>query len=194
MRVMPLLALLLGLALPVAGQGRGVIKQDFITLRFSVGPLDLRVTPLEDSLYPLLASDAAQSLAALRSSEQARIDTLGGRVRPRGVLLVTFFATAPNTRFDPRQLAVLLPGRRLEPIGVIPLSPGFANQQLGAREQAAGLVVFDQPIPVLDRFAVSYQATVNRDWEDLILPRLEAERARIMGPGLRDTLATGTRP
>jgi hypothetical protein len=68
----------------------------------------------------------------------------------------------------------------MRPAGVIPLSPAFSAQQLDARDQAVGLFIFDELIPVTEPLSVSYLEIRNDDWERR-LTRFERERARIRG-------------
>ena len=61
---------------------------------------------------------------------------------------------------------------------MIPLSPTFSAQQLDARQQAIGLFIFDEFIPVTEPFRLSYLEASTDDWERR-LTRFERERARV---------------
>ena len=120
-------------ALPPAGFGQ--FNQDVITLRLRSGSLEIRVVPLDERVLRLLSNDGYHSLRALVAGQQARIDTIARRagVQEPGIALVTFFASTPNTRFDPQLLNITVRNRLLRPIGVIPLSPAMSAQRRSPR-------------------------------------------------------------
>lgn len=162
--------------------GYGQLSQDAITLRLRSGTLEVRLVPLDERLIRLLAPDAYQSLHLLLQSQRKRIDStaLARGVREPGVALVSFHALAPATRFDPAVLTLSLHGQQFRPIGTIPLSPTFSNQQIEVREQASGLFIYERQLPVQEPFTVSYLDGTNEEWERR-LSRLSSERSRILG-------------
>jgi hypothetical protein len=168
--------------------GLGRLNQDVITVRLSTGSLDIRLVPLQEGLLRLLSPDGYQALTHLVAGEQKRIDSLSSArgLRQPGLTLVTFFGLAPNTRFDPQLLTVVARNQLFRPVGVLPLSPGFSNQQLEARGQATAIIVYERPLPVLEPFTVSYLTATSAEWERK-LQRLNAERARILGRAAADT-------
>jgi hypothetical protein len=101
-------------------------------------------------------------------------------LRQPGLALVTFYGLAPNTRFDPQQLSILSRNQLYRPVGILPLSPTFSNQQLDVRGQASAIFVFELPIRVLEAFTVTYLSASTTEWERK-LSRINAERARILG-------------
>lgn len=165
-------------ALPPAGFGQ--FNQDVITLRLRSGTLEVRVVPLDERVLRLLSNDGYNSLRALVAAHQETIDSIARRagVQEPGVALVTFFASTPNTRFDPQLLNITVRNRLLRPIGVIPLSPAMSAQQLDIRDQATGLFLMEERIPVTEPFVVGYLGDRTDDW-DRRLNRLDAERGRI---------------
>jgi hypothetical protein len=165
--------------LPI-GQGR--LNQDVLTLRVGTGSLDIRFVPLEESVMRLLSQDGYRALSTMISDQRAMLDSLSLRrgVREPGLALVTFYGLAPNTRFDPQLLTVSLRNQLYRPVAILPLSPSFSNQQLDVRGQATAIFVFERPLPVLEPFTVSYLTSTTSEWERK-LPRLNAERSRILG-------------
>lgn len=162
--------------------GYGQLNQDVITLRLRTGTLEIRFVPLEERLLRLLAPDAYQSLHILLKSQQARIDSIASArsIRDPGLAFVSFHALAPATRFDPALLIVELRGQQFRPIGTVPLSPTFSNQQLDVREQASGLFIYERALPVQEPFLISYLNDSTAEWERR-LTRLDSERSRILG-------------
>jgi hypothetical protein len=108
------------------------------------------------------------------------IDSVAARagVAQPGLALVSFFGQRPDVRFDPQTLTLLVRNRVFRPLGVIPINPRFTSQQLGVREQASALYLFEEEIPVDDSFTLSYGAMSSEDWERK-LPILDRERARV---------------
>lgn len=205
LRLLPLMAIAGALALPACARaqvstpvdsvralelqpGLGQLNQDVITLRLSSGTLEVRIVPLEERLIRLLAPDAYQSLHLLLQSQRKRIDSIAAArgVREPGVALVSFYGLAPATRFDPAVLSISLRNQQYRPIGTVPLSPTFSNQQLDVREQASGLFVYERQLPTQEPFTVRYLDSTNDDWERR-LTRLDSERARILGRTRRGT-------
>lgn len=169
--------------------GHGQLPQDAITLVLRSGDLDIRFTPLDERVTRLLSSDGYQALQQMISRHRIPIDSAMVRlgIRNPGMVLVAFFARASDTRFDPQLINVSSRNRLLRPGAVVPLSPSFSNQQLGVGEQAMGLYLFEEPIPVTEPFSVEYLDASTADWERR-LPRFDRERARIQsragaGPG-----------
>jgi hypothetical protein len=95
-----------------------------------------------------------------------------------GLALVSFFGVRPNVRFDPQVLTLLIRNQIFQPLGIVPLSAGFSSGQLGVREQASALYVFEEDIPVNDSFTFSYGGLTSSDWltKQSLLNR---ERARV---------------
>lgn len=165
--------------LPI-GQGR--LNQDVLTLRVGTGSLDIRFVPLEEGVLRLLSPDGYRALSNLVAEQRAALDSIGTvrGLRQPGLALVTFYGLAPNTRFDPQLLTVSLRNQLYRPVGILPLSPAFSNQQLDVRGQATAIFVFERPLPVLEPFTISYLTSSSSEWERK-LSRLNTERARIIG-------------
>lgn len=165
--------------LPV-GQGR--LNQDIITLRLGTGSLEIRLVPLEEGVLRLLSPDGYQALSRLVADQRTRLDSLPATrgLRTPGLVLVTFYGLAPNSRFDPQLLTLTLRSQSYRPVAILPLSPGFSSQQLDVRGQATAIFVYERPLPVFESFTVSYLSAVNSEWERK-LQRLNNERTRIMG-------------
>lgn len=168
-----------GGALPPAGFG--TLNQDQITLRLRSGTLEIRFLPLDQRVLRLLAPDAYTAYESMLVTARAGIDSVSQRrgVRQPGIALVSFHALAPNTRFDPQVLIIEHRNRQIRPIGVLPMSPTFSAQQLGVREQASGIFLFDDLLPVTEPFSLTYLETTSSEWERR-LPRLDAERTRVL--------------
>jgi len=164
----------------VIPEGRGQLAQEVITLQLRSGNLEIRFTPLDERVTRLLAPDAWRSLQDLVTRNAAQVDSVARRagIRQPGLVLVSFYALAPDTRFDPNLLTVSSHNRILRPADVIPLSASFSAQQLGTRERAMGLYIYEDLIPVNEPFGIEYLGVTTNEWERR-LPRFDRERARI---------------
>ena len=162
--------------------GYGQLNQDVITIRLRSGDLEIRFTPLDERVTRLLADDAYQSLNLLTNRYQATIDSLAAveGIRRPGLALITFFALAPNTPFDPNLVLLTTRNRLLRPSAFIPLSASFSAQRLEVRTQAMGLYLFEDIIPVTEPFSIGYLGSTTDEWERR-LTRFDRERARILG-------------
>jgi hypothetical protein len=168
-------------ARPAIPRGLGQLDQDEIALQLRSGSLEIRVLPLDERVTRLLSPDTELSLLALLASRQRVIDSTAASqmVRPVGIVLVTFFAHDNNSSFDPRLLTLVVRSRVVQPVVTVPLSPAFSGQVLDQRQQAMGLLLFEEPLPVTEPFIVEYLDARNGEWERR-LPRLDRERARIL--------------
>lgn len=164
--------------LPPAGFGS--LSQNDIAVRLRNDDVEVRIVPLDERLLRLLARDAYASLSSLAASRQAQIDEIArrGNAADPGVALVSFFGQRDGVRFEPELVTVQYRGREFRPIGVVPFTPGFTNQQLNARQQASAVFVFEQELPVLEPMTITYGPLRSNEWER-VLPRIERERSRV---------------
>jgi hypothetical protein len=190
LRHLATLLVLLGCAAPATGQsgerarplpaGYGTLTQNDLALRLSNDDLEIRFIPLDHRVTRLLARDAYQSLLGLTDTHRREIDSVASRagVSQPGLALVSFFGLRPDVRFDAQTLTLLVRNRVFRPIGIIPLNPKFTSGQLGIREQASAIYLFEEDLPVSDSFTLSYGALTSEDWQNK-LPTLDRERARV---------------
>jgi hypothetical protein len=182
--------LLVGCAAPARGQsgersrpvppGFGTLSQNDLALRVRNDELEIRFIPLDHRVTRLLAPDAFQSILGLVESNRRGIDSVASRsgVSQPGLALVSFFGLRPDVRFDAQRLTLLIRNRIFQPLGTIPLTPRFTSGQLGVRDQASAIYVFEETIPVDDSFTLSYGALNSDDWQTK-QSTLERERARV---------------
>ena len=172
-------------SLPAAGDqllpaGYGRLSQDDISLSLSAGDLEIRFLPLEERVLRLLTNDAYRAYRDLRESKRAQIDSVAGRVGAAapGLVLVTFFSARDGVRFEPQDLAINATGQQFRAAGVVPMSANFSNFQLGTREQASAIFIFDRPLPLTQEFTLTYQAWQTDAWRSR-LALITREKDRI---------------
>jgi hypothetical protein len=158
----------------------GTLTQNDLALRIRSSEIEVRFIPLDLRVTRLLANDAFQALRMLVETRRRAIDSVASRagVAEPGLALVSFFGQLQDARFDPQTLTLLLRSRRLQPLGMIPTTGNFNSQQLGVREQASAIYLFEEDIPVNDSFRVSYGPQTSDDW-DIKQVTLDRERARV---------------
>jgi hypothetical protein len=190
LRQLATLFALLGCAAPATGQsgdrtrplppGYGSLTQNDLALRVRNDEIEIRFVPLDPRVAPLMAPDAYQSLRSLLETHRRAIDSVAspaGVSRP-GLALVSFYGLRPDVRFDPQTLVLLIRNQVFQPLGVIPINTKFDSHQLGVREQASAIYLFEETIPVNDSFTLSYGALTSEEWRNK-QSLLDRERARV---------------
>ena len=181
---------LLGCAAPVRGQsgertrplpsGYGSLTQSDLALRVRDDDIEIWFIPLDYRIMPLLAVDTHKSLRQLLENHRRSIDSVASRagVSSPGLALVSFFGQRPDVRFDPQTVTLQIRNNVFRPLGFIPLNSKFTSQQLGVRDQASAIYLFEEEIPVNDSFMMTYGTLTSEDWRNK-LPTLDRERARV---------------
>ena len=166
-------------SLPPAGFG--TLRQEDVSLLLRTQALQIQVVPLNEAVIRLLATDTYTSLHRLVESKRAEIAEAGNRygVREPTVFLVSFFGLERDARFNPDDLTITSQNRLFRPLQILPLSPMWGGQQLGQRETATALYIFEDGIRVLDPFVVDYVIVQNTSWEQ-ILRVLDRERSSVL--------------
>lgn len=166
--------------------GFGTLNQEDIAVTLRQEDLEIRVLPLDERVLRLLAPDAYASLHGILQTRAAEIDSVSRRngVAVPGILFVTFFARRAGARFDPQSLNVVIRNQLYRPIGVVRYSANFNSQQLEVRQQASGLILFEETLTVFEPFTISYGSISSDAWESK-LTRIQRERARVTGRGVR---------
>ncbi|HWA16280.1 MAG TPA: hypothetical protein VG817_07600 [Gemmatimonadales bacterium] len=160
--------------------GYGSLRQDNVSLRMVSSDVEVRFLPLDERLTRLLAPDAYQSLHGLLEARRGEIDSIAratGLGTP-GIVLVSFFGLRNGTQFDPQNVTLVYRSQLYRPLAVLAQTGNFTSRQLDVRQSATGLLFYEQPVPVYERFDVQYNAST-ATWNDEILRRIERERSRV---------------
>lgn len=167
----------------------GTLRQDDLSIRLVLDDIEIRCMPLDERVLRLLATDAYESLSRLVATRRSALDSVGrsaGVTNP-GLMLVTFFGQKPTARYTPDDFTLIIRNQPYRPIGFVPFTANFGAGQLDVREQATGIYLFSERIPVYEGFGVSYAGNASDAWSGL-LTRIERERARIMGRARREEM------
>ena len=163
--------------------GYGTLRQEDLSVRLESSNLQVRATPLDESIIRLLSPDSYRAMSELKRSKQDAIAAVARRnaVRELSLWYVSFFAVERGeTRFSPREFIIRNVGRDFRPLEVIPLTPGFGEQRLRQNGRQDALYVFDGQLDPQQPLTVGYATAQNDDWRN-ILPQIERERARVRG-------------
>ena len=161
--------------------GFGTLRQDDISLRLTISNLQVRATPLDESIIRLLSPDSYRALSELKRSKSEAIAAVARRnaVRQLSLWYVSFFAVEQGeTRFSPREFIITNVGRDFRPLDILPITPGFGEQRLRQNGRQDGLYVFDGQLDVQQPLTVSYETARNDSWGQM-LPQIERERALV---------------
>ena len=158
--------------------GYGTLIQDEFTLTLQSGPLQVKVTPLAESVIRLGAPDTYERLAGIAGSARAFLLSRAGA--DASLFLVSFFSRDPTVRYEPENLQIVNGGLRYRPTAIHAVTPGWGGQRLRQEEPQIAVDAFDRAIDLELTLAVEYEGARDTSWEG-ILNRLELERARVRG-------------
>ncbi|NIR46528.1 MAG: hypothetical protein GWN99_18960 [Gemmatimonadetes bacterium] len=167
--------------------GYGTLREDNFTVSLQSGQVQVKVTPLAESVIRLAAPDTYQRLHRLVESRSERIRQLAQRNGLREdplVMQVSFFTRDVQSAFEPTNLTVLSEGIQYRPIAILPITPDWGREQLKQQEVQRALYLFNPGINLEVAFQVDYRGTISRGWGNII-PTLEAERGRVLSRARR---------
>lgn len=153
--------------------GYGSLRQEDVTLTLRAADLQIKVTPLAESVIRLTAPDTYQRLAG--AVERLPADERAGRL-PVLVSLTT--DAAGGAAYEPRDLVLLNRGRLHRAEVVRGLTQGWGTGRVEQRRTQQAVFLFDGDIDLEMDLVVQLGDARNADWSQIV-PRLEAERARV---------------
>jgi hypothetical protein len=162
--------------------GYGTLRQDDFTVPLQSGDIQLKVTPLDESVIRLAAPDTYQRLHGLVASRSERITdqarAAGLRDQP-SLFLVSFFTRAQQATYEPTNVQLTSKGILFRPVGILPLTPEWGRQQVKQEETQSALYLFDPAVDLDVSFEVGYGGVRSFAWS-AIIRTLQSERARVM--------------
>jgi hypothetical protein len=165
--------------------GSGTLRQDEITVRLTSGDLQIKVTPLAESVIRTAAPDTYRLLSGLAGRSMAEAVGQTGSDNP-ALFLVSFYSDSPDVAFVPDELQLITRGQRRRPDAILPVTPSWGERRLAQREAQTAVYTFAGGIDLESDLVVAYGLVESAQWQ-AILPRVQAERARARARG-------GTRP
>jgi hypothetical protein len=153
--------------------GYGTLRQEDVSLTLVSGDLQLMVTPLHRSVTRVTAPDTERRLEALADAHATVGDASGS-----SLFLVSLFSNRPDVGFDPEEIQLVAQGFRLRPAAITPLTPSWGERRVGQREQVMAVYRYAGSVDLESGLVLVYGLQETSQW-DAILPRIQAERARV---------------
>lgn len=163
-------------SLPPAGYGS--LRQDEFSVEVTDAALHIKVTPLAEEVIRLAAPDTYDRLHALASSRSPEAERMT-EGRGGALFLVSFFSRDANVEYRPEELQLGHRGRSLRPTGIVPLTTGWGRQLLQPQQTQSAIYVFEPEFDYDLPITLRYGLLQSDDWQRLVIPRLEDERARV---------------
>ena len=162
--------------------GFGTLRQDDFTIDLNSDAVQIKITPLDESVIRLAAPDTYQRLHGMVASRAERISqlalTAGIRGEPK-VFLVSFFTRERQAPFEPTSLQLLSQGILYFPQGILPLTPDWGRQQLHQEKTESALYLFAPEIDLDVALEAEYRGARSLAWTSIIRV-LQAERGRVV--------------
>lgn len=151
--------------------GYGTLTQRQVSVSILTGDLEVVITPLDESVTRVTAPDTHARLSGLSEAQR--------QTAPPGssLFLVSFFSAEPDVRFVPEDIEMVSRGVRLKPVSIAPVTPGWGQGRLRQRVAQMAVYAFAGQVDLESELIVAYGTEQSREW-DVILPRVQAERAR----------------
>jgi hypothetical protein len=169
------------LAAATVPPGFGSLRQDEITVQLEPRDLLVRAMPLDEEIIRLLSPDSYRSLRDIVESRRAELERLASvhQLRERNVWYLSLHGLSAEARFNPRDLGVTSAGREFRPLELLPLTAGFGEHRLLARQTQTALVLFEDGIDLTQPLTVSFGTTRSTSAWGSIVRVLERERAAV---------------
>ena len=161
--------------------GTGTLHQEEVSVSLMSGALQIKVTPLSESVTRTTAPDTYR-----------RLSGIAGRFGPEAVrrsdsdqpelFLVSFYSENPDVPFVPEELQLISQGTRFRPVAILPVTPGWGQRRVAQRETEMAVYAYGAGVDLEASLLVAYGLVESSAW-DAILPRVRAERARARARG-----------
>lgn len=156
--------------------GTGTLRQDEITIQLTSGDLQVKVTPLTESVIRTTAPDTYRLLSGLAGRFNPEAVRRTGSDDPT-LFLVSFFSDRPEVPFVPEELQVIAQGTRRRPDAILPVTPSWGQRRIEQRDTEMAVYAFGSEVDLESDIIVVYGLVESAQWRS-ILPRVQAERAR----------------
>jgi len=156
-------------ALPPAGYG--TLLQDDVTLSLVSRGLEVKVTPLAESVTRVTAPDTYARLSGIAAAHRADAPA------DSHLFLVSFYSDEPSLRFMPDEVQIISRGLRARPVEILPITPTWGQNRVEQRRAEMAVYAFGSSIDLESELVLAYGFDETTAWGS-ILPRIHAERGR----------------
>ena len=158
--------------------GLGTLRQNEVSVTLRRGELQIRVTPLNESVIRVTAPDTYERLSALGRGHQEIFAERTGAAVPFQLFLISLFSESTELVFEPEALTLVNRGLRYRPAGIRAVTPGWNSRLLAPRRALMAVYAFSHDLDLEQAVEVEYQEIRSRSWQD-ILPVIQRERSRV---------------
>lgn len=158
--------------------GAGTLRQEEISMGLRRGELQIRVTPLDESIIRVAAPDTYERLSALGRGHQEIFREETGSAVPFRLFLISLYSESTEVTFEPEALNLVNRGLRYRPVEIRAVTPGWDSRHLLPRETLMAVYAFTSDLDLERDVEVEYQEIRSRDWQE-ILPVIQRERSRL---------------
>lgn len=160
----------------------GTLSQERISVTLRRDELEIRLTPLDESVTRTAAPDTWERLSALAGHHRLLFRERTGSDAPFQLFLVAIHSENLLLPFHPEDLTLVSRGLRFRAVEIRSLTPGWDRQQVAPRETQLAVYAFPPDVDLEGVLEMEYRDVRSREWER-ILPAVQAERARIRARG-----------
>ncbi len=158
--------------------GLGTLRLDQISVYLRRGELQMRITPLTESVSRTALPEVWQHLTGLRSSHQVIFREQTGSAVDFQLVLVAVHAESVPAGFEPEEVTLVSRGLRYRPVNIRPVSSAWTRRVVFPRETLLAVYAFPPEVTLDPSLEIEYQEVRMRNWGET-LTRVEAERERI---------------
>lgn len=161
--------------------GYGTLRQNDVSIDLSSGDLQLKVTPLAESVIRVTAPDTYQRLEALVNRYRPEALRRSG-ADSVSLFLVSAYSESPDVPFVPEDLQLISQGTRMRAAAILPVTGGWQQHRLRQRHPEMAVYAFAGDVDLESDLVVAYGLVESSAW-NAILPQVRVERARARAQG-----------
>ncbi|HVE79486.1 MAG TPA: hypothetical protein VNA89_11515 [Gemmatimonadaceae bacterium] len=160
--------------------GYGTLRQEEVSLRVQIPGVQVRAIPLDESVIRVLSPDSYRALREIVATRRDEIERAARRrnLSERNLWLFSYFGVQPQARFSPREVRLTSAGLDFRPLELFPVTGGFGEQRLGARETQSAIYLFEDRLDLQQPLTLEVEGVRTSAWAD-VMRAVERERVLI---------------
>jgi hypothetical protein len=166
------------LVAPELPVGLGTLRQNEISMYLRRGELQVRVTPLDESVIGVTAPDTYERLSALARGHQEIFRERTGSAVPFHLFLISLYTESVEVTFEPEALTIVNRGLRYRPVAIRAVTPGWETRRIVPRQTLLAIYAFTNDLDLERDVEVEYLEVRSRDWAEILIG-IQREQARM---------------